>query len=126
MAQKVRKVDGSILMDIREKFGGQLFDDPTEASPFDGELIMDINTALMILSQIGVGTPGFSITNAYDTWDDFLGDASVEDLEAVKTDVFMRVKLMFDPPTNGTLISMYNDQIREFEWRLQLRAESEI
>ena len=124
----MKKMDDSILVSIREKFGGQLFDDPKEASPFDGELIMDINSALMILSQVGVGTPGFSISDVYDSWDDFLGDSkqSIEDLELIKTDVYMRVKLMFDPPNSATLIGLLKEQISENEWRLRLRAESDI
>lgn len=117
-------MDDSILVSIREKFGGQIFEDPKEASPFDSELIMDINSALMVLSQIGVGESGFMVTNAMDSWDEFIKD-SREDLEAIKTDVYMRVKLMFDPPQSSTHIELLKSQIQELEWRLQLRAEHE-
>lgn len=119
------KMDDSILGTIRKKFGGQFFDDPTEASPFDDELITDINSALMILSQIGIGESGFTISGPSEEWDEFIVDSRT-DLELVKTDVFMRVKLMFDPPTSSVLINLYNDQIREYEWRLQTRAEHNI
>ena len=119
-------MENSILVSIREKFGGQIFDDPTEASPFDDELIMDINSALMILTQIGVGTDGFIITGPTETWQDFLGENRT-DLELVKTCVFLRVKLMFDSSTiSGTYSGIIKEQIAEYEWRLRLRAESNI
>lgn len=113
----------SILNSVRKKLGGELFVSPEEATPFDDELIMDINSALMILTQLGVGQMGYSITSAEDTWQDFLGDVNT-DKELVKTYVAQKVKLMFDPPASSALIKLIEDQIKEYEWRLNVRAES--
>lgn len=113
----------SILNSVRKKLGGELFVSPEEATPFDDELIQDINSALMILTQIGVGKMGYAITSAEDTWQDFLGDTNT-DKELVKTYVGLKVKLMFDPPASNVLVKLIEDQTREYEWRLNVRAES--
>lgn len=84
---------------------------------FDADIIMDINTVLMILHQMGVGpsTP-MTIEDASKTWSDFLEDKN--DIEAVKTYIALKVRLMFDPPQNSAHINAINENIKELEWRL--------
>ena len=94
-----------------------------ECTDFDADIIMHINSALMILTQIGVGpSEGFFIEDKTDFWDDFIDD--IEQLEAVKTYVYMRVRLMFDPPSSSAVMDAMNRTISELEWRLNLAAES--
>ena len=94
-----------------------------ECTDFDADIIMHINSALMILTQIGVGpSEGFFIEDKTDFWDDFIDD--IEQLEAVKTYVYMRVRLMFDPPSSSAVMEAMNRTISELEWRLNLVAES--
>ena len=94
-----------------------------ECTDFDADIIMHINSALMILTQIGVGpSEGFFIEDKTDFWDDFIED--IEQLEAVKTYVYMRVRLMFDPPSSSAVMDAMNRTISELEWRLNLAAES--
>lgn len=89
---------------------------------FDTDLIININSALMILNQLGVGPKtGFRITGSTETWEDFLGERT--DLEAVKTYVYLKVKLMFDPPSSSFVLSSINEQISELEYRLLLQAK---
>ena len=90
---------------------------------FDVDVIVGINTALMTLNQIGIGKEGFMITDETATWDEFLDGR--KDLEAAKTYVFLRTKVHFDPPSQGTVMEAYNAQIREFEFRLYIVAENE-
>lgn len=118
-------VTDSILGSIRKALGGELFPNPSDESPFDEDLKMHINSALFILTQIGVGSAGFAITGYEETWDDFLGENN-KNMELVKTDVYKRVRLMFDPPTSSVLVGIINDEIREYEWRLQERAEFNV
>ena len=113
----------SILLSIRKKLGGEIFSNPESESPFDDEIIDCINSALMVLTQLGVGTQGFKITSSTETWADFLG-SDTTDMELVKVYVYLKVKLMFDPPTSSVLVGLQNEQIREYEWRLQTRAET--
>lgn len=91
---------------------------------FDEEIIMHINSVLMALTQIGVGpAEGFEIEDSSTEWRDFLPD--MKRFSAVKSYLFMRVKLLFDSSTmSSSLIEAYNRQIAEFEWRLNHAAES--
>lgn len=94
-----------------------------EYTQFDVDIIKHINTVFMILTQMGVGPPeGFSITGADETWDDFLSGST--NLEGVKTYVYMKVQLMFDPPTSSAKLDSANRVINELEWRLNLAGES--
>lgn len=90
---------------------------------FDADIIMHINSVLMILTQLGVGpTEGFSIQNKTQTWTDFLGEDAVL-LEGVRSYVYMKVRLMFDPPTSSATIESMTRLANEFEWRLNVAGE---
>ena len=83
---------------------------------FDADIIMHINSVFMVLMQLGLGPEdGFSISDDSATWSDFIADKKW--LEAVKSYVYLRVRLLFDPPQNGTLMNAMEKQIAEFEWR---------
>lgn len=89
---------------------------------FDAEILMHINSVFMILHQLGVGpTTAFRITSNSEDWSDFL--TTSVDLEAVKSYIFLKVRLLFDPPQNSFLVGAIEKQISEFEWRLQVQAE---
>lgn len=91
---------------------------------FDLDIQTHINSAFLTLQQIGVGpVSGFFISDAEDEWWDLLGDDPR--LNAVKTYVFLRVKNLFDPPQNSFHQSSMDEQIRQFEWRLQVAVEPE-
>ena len=84
---------------------------------------MNINSVFMILNQLGVGPPeGFRIESETATWSDFVGDSI--DVEAIKSYIYLKVKLMFDPPNSGSVMDSYNRMISELEWRLNVAAES--
>ena len=111
----------SILRTIKKMIGGVEDDDFTG---FDTDLIVHINSALRILNQLGVGAIGFTITGLDETWNDFLGkDEAI--LSEVKTYIYLKVKLLFDPPTNSFSLDSYERQAKEFEWRLNVQAEGE-
>jgi hypothetical protein len=79
----------------------------------------------MILTDIGVGpTEGFAIADRNDTWEEFLG--SGVNYEAAKTYVYLKVRSIFDPPSSSAALEAMNNQIKEYEWRLNVRAESEV
>ena len=87
---------------------------------FDQELIMHTNGVLMILNQLGIGpVAGFSITGNTETWDDFVGDR--KDLELIKNVVYLRLRLIFDPPQNSFLVKSIEEQIKEYDWRLEVQ-----
>lgn len=108
----------SILTSVKKIIGISEEDDS-----FDVDLIMHINTVLMTLNQIGVGpSEGFSISSKQDTWDDFFsGDKPIE---AVKSYVSLKVRLIFDPPTSGSVADAIKSNISELEWRINVMAET--
>lgn len=91
---------------------------------FDSDLIMHINSVFSILTQLGVGpSTGFSIKDKTDVWRDFISDDPR--LESVKSYIYMKVKLLFDPPLSSTVMESMNRMISEFEWRLNVQSETE-
>ena len=89
---------------------------------FDQELIMHINSVFMILNQLGVGpVGGFKISSNEEVWTDFVGTRL--DLESVKSYIYLKVRLLFDPPQNSFLVAAIEKQIEENEWRLQVQVE---
>lgn len=94
-----------------------------EYEHFDPPIIMHINSVLMVLTQLGIGpAEGFSIEDETSTWVDFVQDTTK--IEAIKTYVGMRVRLLFDPPSGSAHIEAINRTISELEWRLNIAAES--
>ncbi len=91
---------------------------------FDHDVITHINTAFTTLTQLGIGpTQGFAIQDDTAVWADFMG-ANDYELNSVKSYVYLRVRLMFDPPATSYLIAAYEKQIQELEWRLNAHRES--
>ena len=96
---------------------------PTEETAFDSDIIMHINSVFMILNQLGIGPiDGFTISDDYALWSDFIPDG--QNLELVKSYMYMKVRLMFDPPSSSAVLSAMEKSISEFEWRLNVQAET--
>jgi hypothetical protein len=90
---------------------------------FDHDIITHINTAFTTLTQLGVGpAEGFMIEDETAQWTDFITDNDLQ-YNSVKSYVYLRVRLLFDPPTTSYLITALQDQVREFEWRLNVHRE---
>lgn len=110
----------SILDSIKVLLGSN-----KEDTHFDPEIAIHINSAIMTLTQLGVGpVEGFSIQDKIKTWSDFLGDRT--DLEAIKSYIYLKVRLVFDTPTSSFVIAAYEKQIAEFEWRLNVQQEGVV
>jgi len=91
-------------------------------TPFDEEIIIHINSVFSTLNQLGVGPfDGFSIQDKTANWDAFL--QSDPRLNHIKTYVYLRVRMLFDPPTTGYHVASMADQIKELEWRLNVQRE---
>jgi hypothetical protein len=90
---------------------------------FDADIVMHINSVLSILTQMGVGPKnGFSISGKDETWGEFLPmEQSV--FPMVRSYVYLKVRLLFDPPVSSAAMEAMNRQISEFEWRLYVAAD---
>lgn len=112
-------MEESILTSIKKLLG-----QTKEYTAFDTDIIMHINTVFMTLNQLGVGTEEvFNIEDDLSVWKDFLGDDEKK-FSGVKTYIYQRVKLIFDPPSNSAHIQALERSINEFEWRCRYQAES--
>lgn len=101
----------SILNDVKHNLG--LLADDTS---FDSDVMMHINSAISVLTQLGAGpVEGYEITSAGNTWDEFVDDKR---LNSVKSYIFLKVTLMFNPPGTGFVLSSYERQIKELEFRI--------
>ena len=109
----------SILTSIKKLLGI-----PEDYTAFDDQIIIHINSVFMILNQLGVGpSEGFKIIDKEDTWDDYISDETK--LEIVKSYVYLKVKLLFDPPESSSQIENLNKLINELEWRLNIAEDHE-
>lgn len=90
---------------------------------FDLDIITHINAAFSFLDQLGVGPSEeiFQIVSESQKWDEF--DVPENQLSVVKTYIFLKVRLLFDPPGTSFLLESQQKQISEFEWRLNQFAE---
>jgi hypothetical protein len=106
----------SILNDIKHLLGR-----PAEETVFDSDITLHINSVFGTLTQLGVGpVVGFAITGKDEQWEDYMTDPR---LNAVKSYIFMRVKLLFNPPDTGFQLQAFQDQIKELEYRLNVVAD---
>lgn len=110
----------SILIETKKVLG---IEDTYTA--FDQDVIMHINSVFSTLNQLGIGPDeGFAIEDSDALWADFLdGDLR---LNSVKTYMYLRVRILFDPPTNGYLVTAFQDEIRQLEWRINIVREVDL
>ena len=101
----------SILDSIKKNLGI-----PLEETHFDGELTIHINANLSILKQLGVGTPSFIVYDNTDLWSEFIDIIDIIPMATMF--VYLKTKLIFDPPLSGTVIDAFKSQISETEWRI--------
>ena len=107
----------SVLTSIKKLLGIE-----EEYTQFDNDIIMHINSVFLNLTQLGVGpAEGFLIEDDTATWEDFIGDSN--QLQAVKSYMYLKVKLLFDPPLSSSVIESMNRMIAELEWRLNVAVD---
>lgn len=110
----------SILNDTKKVLGLA-----AEDTVFDLDVLMHINTVFSTLAQLGVGpVDGFAIEDAAATWDSFL--AGDNRYNMIKTYMYLRVRLLFDPPSTSYLISATEKQIEQLEWRINAEREFQL
>lgn len=108
----------SILTTIKTALGI-----PAEDTSFDAELIIHINSVINALAQIGIGPKtGFIVTGSTETWNDYIQNDLTKQM--IKTYMYLKVRLIFDPPSSSFVLESYNKQIAEYEWRLQTQKET--
>jgi len=113
-------LETSILKTIRAALGIL----PT-ITDFDSELIVAINSALMAVSQLGIGAEeGYLITGEDELWSQFIGDAT--NIEAIKSYILLKCRLEFDPPGTSFLLAAFERQLTELAWRLMVEVDPDL
>lgn len=111
-------MEESILISIKKLLGIS-----REYINFDTDIIMHINTVFVTLNQLGVGpSECFMISDEKAKWVDFIKDD--KKLNAVKTYIYLKVKIVFDPSLSSVVMEANKQMINELEWRLNVEAES--
>lgn len=107
----------SILTSVKKMLGIT-----EEYTHFDADIIMHINSVFMILNQLGVGPDeGFFIEDETKTWYDY--NKSLKDLQIIKSYMFLKVRLLFDPPSSSAVMECMKQMINEFEFRLNIAVD---
>ena len=112
-------MDESILNSIKK-----VLNIPEDYNVFDQDVILHTNSVFSTLHQLGLGPEtGFEITGPDEVWADFIQDFLP--YNSTKSYVYLRVRMLFDPPTTSYMISAMEKQIQELEWRLNVTREIE-
>lgn len=107
----------SILNTVKKLLGV-----PEDYDCFDSDILIDINMVLPVLAQIGV-TTNISLVSEESKWDEL--SPSTEIVNLLKTYITLRVRMIFDPPSNSSLMDAMQKKIDELEWRLNLLGEEQ-
>lgn len=107
----------SILLTVKKMLGIA-----EEYKAFDLDIIININSVFLTLNQLGVGPiVPFQITDEEQTWEDFQPENLIP---GVQTYVYLKTRLLFDPPTNSFLVETLRKQAEELEWRMNVQVET--
>lgn len=115
--------DRNILEDVKDNLNGIARNDDY----FDNQIIDAINTVFTIFYQEGIGQRDKQfVFTGNETWSDFLQQTKhSENMEAMRTLLYKRVQLIFDPPTNGNLMNASKDILNELEYRMFISEDSD-
>lgn len=93
---------------------------------FDEDIRVLINSAFAELHSLGVGPENpFIIKSNEEKWDDFINNSNIKkELEAIKIYIYIKVRLIFDPPATSYIIKAYQDEINEISWRLNMICDN--
>lgn len=89
---------------------------------FDVDILIHLNSVLMILSQLGIGPKNFEVEDETATWAELL-EGITQDVRAVKSYVGLKVRMAVDPPTSATYKEVLENRIAELEWRLNISVD---
>ncbi len=105
----------SILESVKSYLGVM-----SDTTAFDVDILMSINAIMTVLNQFGIGPSSVFVVDSNSTWSDFLGE---DPISGIREYVCMRVRMLFDPPSNNQIMAALKEQIAEFEWRILAEAD---
>lgn len=94
-----------------------------EYTQFDSDIIIHINAVFLTLFELGIGpSTGFSIVDDSTTWNEYISDNDTL-LNAVKSYMYLKVKMLFDPSLTSSVTELMKEQAKEFEWRMNVMVD---
>lgn len=113
-------MEASILKSVKKTLGLA-----ADYTAFDEDILMHINSTFSDLASLGVGPEdGFMISDDTAEWADFVHTGVPDNwLNSIRSYVFLKVRMLFDPPGTSYLIELAKNQILEYEFRLQTSVE---
>lgn len=114
MSFSTTEMNSNILGTVKQAIGVV-----SDYTAFDAQILLHINSCFTILNQLGVGPKNLFIADKDSLWEDFLVGNS-EELELVKTYVYLKVKMLFDPPSSSFVLESMQKQAEQYEWRLNV------
>lgn len=122
LGKKEAELDTILSSSIFDTIAKMIGEDPA-SSDFITDIIVDINTSIAILTQLGVGPRGgFFITGRTETWTDFIGEDN-NLLEMAKTYIYSKARIMFDPPQSSSALEAMKQVCSELEWRINVSVD---
>lgn len=109
-----------ILKSVKLALGGSLVSYSDNA--FDSNLLMHINSVFVILNQLGVGPKEIFEADENSEWDEFLVENSSK-LRMVQSYMYLRIRLIFDPPSSSFVLDAIKEQIKEYEFRMNVNVD---
>ena len=110
----------NILKSVKLALGGSLVSYSDDA--FDNSLLMHINSVFVILNQLGVGPKEIFVADENSEWDEFLVENSAK-LRIVQSYMYLRIRLIFDPPSSSFVLDAIKEQIKEYEFRMNVHVD---
>ena len=110
----------NILKSVKLALGGSLVSYSDDA--FDSNLLMHINSVFVILNQLGVGPREIFVADENSEWDEFLVENSSK-LRMVQSYMYLRIRLIFDPPSSSFVLDAIKEQIKEYEFRMNVHVD---
>lgn len=110
----------NILKSVKLALGGSLVSYSDDA--FDSSLLMHINSVFVILNQLGVGPREIFVADENSEWDEFLVENSAK-LRIVQSYMYLRIRLIFDPPSSSFVLDAIKEQIKEYEFRMNVHVD---
>lgn len=89
---------------------------------YDKDLVIHINGVFLTLYQIGVGKSPSRIDDEFQEWSIIFSD-NLDLIDLIKDYTYMKVRIIFDPPSSSFVLDSLKKQMDEYEWRIQIQAE---
>lgn len=106
----------TILNEIKQMLG--IVPETTE---FDIDILSNINSAFLILHQLGIGGSTAFYIEPDSVWADL---KTTINHTIIRDYLYLKTKVVFDPPSSSSVTEAYNNRISELEFRMNIEVDN--